>query len=125
MSQILGTDISEDSVHSHLICKKCFKLFDEGDELAQRLNEIKTELINSYNKSIQRNSDGENVIDEDEKPTDEEATNEQNQTESNKENEVPKKILDIPSSDDDTQVCDLIIHIVIHIFITGLALNGK
>lgn len=105
MSQILGTDIKEDTVHSLLICKKCFKLFDEVDELEQRLNEVKVELVSNYKKSIQKNKNG-NQEENNEK-------NEENDTasikeklviqlnESNKENQVPQKILDIPSSDEE------------------------
>lgn len=101
MSQVLGKDISEDLVHSLLLCKKCFKLFDEVDKLEQRLIEIKLELVGNYQKSILKNKNGEENI-EDDKTNEENITTEQNG--SNKENEVPKKILDIPSSDDDTQV---------------------
>lgn len=101
MTQVLGTEITEDTVHSLLLCKKCYKLFDEVDELEQRLLEIKVELIGNYKKSQQKEKDpGENDVEE--KMQIEENT-------ANKENEVPKKILDIPSSDDDnTQVSQLI-----------------
>lgn len=102
MSQVLGKEINEESVHSLLICKKCFKLFDEVDELEQRLIEIKLELVGNYQKSVLKNKNGEQDTEGD-KVHDDNAAPIQN--ESNKENEVPKKILDIPSSDDDTQVC--------------------
>ncbi|KRT78262.1 zinc finger protein, partial [Oryctes borbonicus] len=94
MSQVLGMDIKEETVHSLLICKKCFKLFNEVDELEKRLLEIKVELGGNYKKSVERNKNGEEGL-VDEEPAE--------NKESNKENQVPKKILDIPSSDDDTQ----------------------
>lgn len=102
MSQVLGKEISEESVHSLLMCKKCFKLFDEIDELEQRLLDIKVELVGNYKKSVQKSNSGEDNA-EDEKSVMNDGSV-LDQKESNKENEVPKKILDIPSSDDDTQV---------------------
>lgn len=98
MSQVLGLDVKEETVHSLLVCKKCFKLFDEVDELEQRLLEVKLELIGNYKKSVEKNKNGEDDLGEDETQC-----NEENK-DCDKENQVPKKILDIPSSDDDTQV---------------------
>lgn len=98
MSQVLGKEISEDTVHSLLVCKKCFKLFDEVDELEQRLLEIKVELVGNYKKTVQTNQNGEGMTEDDKTQVASE------QGEANKENETPKKILDIPSSDEDTQV---------------------
>lgn len=98
---MLEEKISEDTVHSLLLCKKCFKLFDELEELEQRIDEIKDEVIGNYKKTVERIKNGD--VDEDEKPLKSE------NKEDDKENQVPKKILDIPSSDDDTQVdkfCD-------------------
>ncbi|GJQ84223.1 hypothetical protein Trydic_g2891 [Trypoxylus dichotomus] len=94
MSQVLGMDVKEETVHSLLICKKCFKLFNEVDELEQRLLEIKIELVGNYKKSVERSKNGEEGLADEEPHVNKE---------SNKENQVPKKILDIPSSDDDTQ----------------------
>lgn len=98
MADVLGQDIKEDNVHSYLICKKCFKLFDEVDELELRLVELKTEILNNYKKSVYKNKNGE-LTDEIDRGQCKE------KSEADKENQIPKKILDIPSSDDDnTQV---------------------
>lgn len=101
MSQVLGTEITEETVHSFLLCKKCYKLFDEIDELEQRLLEIKVELVGNYKKSVEKSKDTEQ--------NNEDGVEEKMETDThaiNKEKEMPpKKILDIPSSDDDnTQV---------------------
>ncbi|KAG5325811.1 ZN235 protein, partial [Pseudoatta argentina] len=53
ISAVLGTDISYDSVHSPIICKKCFKQFSEADELKNKVTKLKTELCNSYKKTIE------------------------------------------------------------------------
>ncbi|XP_018333812.1 endothelial zinc finger protein induced by tumor necrosis factor alpha [Agrilus planipennis] len=87
ISYILNMDIKEDTVHSLLICKKCFKLIDELEELEQRLADIKSDLIDNYKKSLQETKCEVDISNK-------------------KENEsvhLPKTILDIPSSDDDTQ----------------------
>lgn len=98
MADVLGEDIKEENIHSFLICKKCFKLFDEVDELELRLVELKTEILNNYKKSVYKSTSGE-LNEEQEKGL-------LIHKGSNKENQIPKKILDIPSSDDDnTQVC--------------------
>lgn len=36
MSTVLGKELTETNVHSLIICKKCFKLFNEVDELEMR-----------------------------------------------------------------------------------------
>lgn len=112
MTQVLGTDIKEDTVHTLLICKKCFKLFDEVDELEIRMLEIKGELVSTYKKSVQKNKNGggdtsEENISTTEKNEDTPVTSttvvaKTEPVEANKENQIPKKILDIPSSDDET-----------------------
>ncbi|XP_044766227.1 zinc finger protein 616-like isoform X2 [Coccinella septempunctata] len=56
LSRVLDKDITVQSVHSKLICKKCFKLFDELDELEMRCDEIRGELIRNYKLSSQKNS---------------------------------------------------------------------
>ncbi|XP_011157841.1 zinc finger protein 2 homolog [Solenopsis invicta] len=53
ISAVLEVDISEESVHSLVICKKCFKLFNEVDELESKLIQIKMELCNNYKKTIE------------------------------------------------------------------------
>lgn len=54
---VLETNINEESVHSLVICKKCYKLFNEVDELENRLLVIKQELYNNYQKTITKISD--------------------------------------------------------------------
>lgn len=100
MSQVLGTEITEESVHSFLICKKCYRLFDEVDELEHRLLEIKVELVGNYKKSIDKSKEDKEQTEE----ADEKMETDGSVRENNKQMR-PKKILDIPSSDDeDTQV---------------------
>lgn len=49
---VLGLEIVEDVVHSVLVCKKCFKLFNEVDELQERLAEIRQEVNGNYQRTI-------------------------------------------------------------------------
>lgn len=49
---VLEVNINEETAHSLVICKKCYKLFNEIDELENRLLEIKQELFNNYQKTI-------------------------------------------------------------------------
>lgn len=92
---MLGEEIAEDSVHSLLLCKKCFKLVDEVEELEQRADELRHEFMTNYRRSVEMQcgtmSEDDSILGGGKKAT-------------NRQNEVPKKILDIPSSDDDTQV---------------------
>lgn len=83
--------MEDDNVNGYLLCKKCFKLIDEFESLQSRVNEIKTDLLTNFKNSSDRKQDDE-LIQEEIKPKEEIC----------KDNEVPKKILDIPSSDDDT-----------------------
>ncbi|XP_071553122.1 uncharacterized protein [Temnothorax nylanderi] len=53
VSAVLEIDINEESAHSNVICKKCFKLFNEVDELESKLTEVKMELCNNYKKTIE------------------------------------------------------------------------
>lgn len=96
MSEVLGSEIKEDNVHSLLMCKKCYKLFDEVDELELRVAELKSELQGSYKKSIYKNKNWD-FPEENEKTL----IVVKDKSEADKENQVPKKILDIPSSDDE------------------------
>ena len=52
LSVILGQEVRKDVVHSEIICKKCFKLCNEVDELQERLTEIKMELNNYYQRTL-------------------------------------------------------------------------
>ncbi|KAK4873220.1 hypothetical protein RN001_015249 [Aquatica leii] len=88
ISQVLEENISEDSVHSLLLCKKCFKLLDELEELEQRIDEIKDEIVGNYRRSVNIVKNGEN--DDETKPE-------------FKDDLMPKTLLEIPSSDEDTE----------------------
>lgn len=55
---VLGQEMSEDSVHSNVICKKCFKLINEVDEIETRLAELKFELTTNYQRTLKIQSDG-------------------------------------------------------------------
>ncbi|XP_076756055.1 uncharacterized protein LOC143426465 [Xylocopa sonorina] len=57
---VLETDLNEENVHSRVICKKCYKLFNEIDELENRLTEVKLELFSNYKKTIKKLSDVQN-----------------------------------------------------------------
>ncbi|XP_078035837.1 uncharacterized protein LOC144469440 [Augochlora pura] len=57
---VLETDLNEENVHSVVICKKCYKLFNEVDELETRLTEVKVELFNNYKRTVQKISDLQN-----------------------------------------------------------------
>jgi hypothetical protein len=55
---VLGQEMSEDAVHSNVICKKCFKLINEVDEIETRLAELKVELTTNYQRTLKIQSDG-------------------------------------------------------------------
>ncbi|CAK9822982.1 Zinc finger protein 235 [Anthophora retusa] len=57
---VLETDLNEENVHSLVICKKCYKLFNEIDELESRLTEVKVELFNNYKKTMKKIADLQN-----------------------------------------------------------------
>ncbi|XP_012234087.1 zinc finger protein ZFP2-like isoform X2 [Linepithema humile] len=56
IADVLEIEVNEKSVHSLVICKKCFKLFNEIDELESRLMEVKIELFNNYKKAAKKSS---------------------------------------------------------------------
>ncbi|KAK9882570.1 hypothetical protein WA026_022198 [Henosepilachna vigintioctopunctata] len=64
LSRVLEKKITGQSVHSEIICKKCFKSLDEIDELELRCNEIKGELLKSYNLSLLKHNIGSKAINE-------------------------------------------------------------
>lgn len=49
---VLDLEVEENLVHSIVICKKCFKLLNEADELQERLTEIQIEVKGNYDKTI-------------------------------------------------------------------------
>lgn len=89
-----------------MLCEKCHKLAQEYKNLQNRLLEIKNEIIIQY-RGVHKT---EIEDDHDYKETKEIV---QNQEEANKENEIPKKLLFIPSSDDDSSQVN--IFIIIHV----------
>lgn len=93
----MDKDLKADIEELQVLCEKCHKLSQEYKQLQNRLIEIKNEIIVQH-KGVHKTE----VEDHDYKETKEVV---QKQEEANKENEVPKKLLFIPSSDDDsTQV---------------------
>ncbi|XP_012273310.1 zinc finger protein 436 isoform X2 [Orussus abietinus] len=51
---VLDLELNEENVHSLVVCKKCFKLFNEIDELETRLAEIKLEIYTNYKRTIKK-----------------------------------------------------------------------
>ncbi|XP_034934486.1 zinc finger protein 568-like [Chelonus insularis] len=54
IGSILEKEIVEENAHSDVVCKKCFKLFHEYDELQNRTSEIKKEVLNNYNRTMKK-----------------------------------------------------------------------
>lgn len=95
LETLLDKQITEQTAHSSVLCKKCYKLADEFDELQHRVAEIKDEMAGNYHNTVEKR----------EHPETTESDAGKIQERSMKTNELPKKILDIPSSDDEsTQV---------------------
>ncbi|XP_030765544.1 zinc finger protein 431-like [Sitophilus oryzae] len=87
IGRILKRDVRKDNVHSEILCKKCFKLVDEYEEIQNRMGEISKEISDNYKANIEsRQIETDHM---------QESSNREN-------NELPKKILDIPSSDDES-----------------------
>lgn len=61
INQVLEIEIKEDDGQSALICKKCFKLFDELDELEQRATDIKEELLSTYDIALKKKDEQDAV----------------------------------------------------------------
>lgn len=106
LQQLLNKEITPSSIHSEVLCRKCYKLIDEFDELQYRVGEIKNEVSRNYQNTLKSKECPEKASTE----TKEDVMETQEKLLSRKgRHELPKKILDIPSSDeDDTQpVCNL------------------
>ncbi|VEN50010.1 unnamed protein product [Callosobruchus maculatus] len=105
LSKLLNKDIIEDPLSIQLICKKCYKMTLELDELQNKVLKIKHEMLDQHkvSSSIEKTEveeDKDTLVEETEKTVEEEIT-----ITTNHQNELQKKILFIPSSDDDsTQV---------------------
>lgn len=54
LTHILEQEITEDSIPSNVICKKCFKNIDEIDELQQRYELLKIDLKKNFEISFQK-----------------------------------------------------------------------
>ncbi|ENN77091.1 hypothetical protein YQE_06426, partial [Dendroctonus ponderosae] len=98
LGNLLETEITDESIHSQFLCKKCYKLLDEYDEVVSRLSEIKNEIVENYQNTLEKRQQPEEPV--------QASSKHQQQLPSRgkvalKGNELPEKILDIPSSDDD------------------------
>ncbi|XP_066156716.1 zinc finger protein ZFP2-like [Euwallacea fornicatus] len=96
LCELLNKEISEPTIHSKVVCKKCYKLINEFEEMQNRVTEIKTEISENYHNTVKAQECAENVVI---------ISSEDPLLHSGKiaesSGELPKKILDIPSSDDD------------------------
>ncbi|XP_008553025.1 zinc finger protein 723 [Microplitis demolitor] len=54
LNLVLETEVTAENVHSDVICKKCYKLFNEYDELTNRLAEIKHDIFETYRKTVKK-----------------------------------------------------------------------
>ncbi|CAH2232319.1 jg26319 [Pararge aegeria aegeria] len=54
IGEVIDKNINKDAVHTELLCRKCQKYIVEYDSLQVRLKQIKTEVIESFKKSLQR-----------------------------------------------------------------------
>lgn len=50
---VLDMQITENSLHSDVVCKKCFKLVNEFADLESRVSEIKLELTTNFKKTTE------------------------------------------------------------------------
>ncbi|XP_043278917.1 zinc finger protein 436-like isoform X2 [Venturia canescens] len=51
---VLQKEITPETAHSVFLCKKCYKLFNEFDELESRLTEIRSELNAHYDQTVRK-----------------------------------------------------------------------
>lgn len=49
---VLNQELTEETVHSDVVCKKCLKLLNEVDSLEERLAELRMELSTNYNRTL-------------------------------------------------------------------------
>ncbi|XP_071450062.1 uncharacterized protein [Hetaerina americana] len=61
IASILECELLEESVHSQVICKKCYKTVNEIDDLECRTAELKNEIYQKYQQTSQNR--GEDLID--------------------------------------------------------------
>ncbi|XP_054284175.1 zinc finger protein 835-like isoform X2 [Macrosteles quadrilineatus] len=51
---VLDLEVQENLVHSVVVCKKCYKLLNEVDELQERITEIQLEVKGNYIKTVRK-----------------------------------------------------------------------
>lgn len=49
----MDLEVTENTLHSEVICKKCFKLVNEFADLESRVSEIKLELTTNFKKTTE------------------------------------------------------------------------
>ncbi|KAK7868949.1 hypothetical protein R5R35_002583 [Gryllus longicercus] len=106
VSTLIGTfleqEVTEDSVHSHVICKKCYKLLNEADEIECRLSEIKLDLVNNYKRTLKIQTEGEKeILDEDDDRKLPLGSEDGNVVKRGRKKTLPKKIKSPPNSEED------------------------
>uniref|UniRef100_A0A8D8Q189 Zinc finger protein 484 n=1 Tax=Cacopsylla melanoneura TaxID=428564 RepID=A0A8D8Q189_9HEMI len=69
LSSVLNVDLKENSIHSVVICKKCYKVCNEVDEIQDRLEELKKDLVANYEKTLRKQNEGILEFDEGEDGT--------------------------------------------------------
>ncbi|KAI5704995.1 hypothetical protein M8J75_010858 [Diaphorina citri] len=57
LSTVLNADLKENSVHSVVICKKCYKVCNDIDEIQERLEELKKDIVASYEKTLRKQNE--------------------------------------------------------------------
>ncbi|CAG9769877.1 unnamed protein product [Ceutorhynchus assimilis] len=111
LEEILESPLTQESVHSSIICKKCYKLVDEFDELQNRRIQIKNDIFENYQNTLEAKIEAQSaqeIVDDVPDTIVEEteihlpSTTKVLQNGALSRNELPKKILDIPSSDDES-----------------------
>ncbi|XP_015175419.1 PREDICTED: zinc finger protein 2 homolog [Polistes dominula] len=57
ITTVLEVNLNEQTAHSLVVCKKCYKLFNEVVELEHKLLQIKQDLSSNYQKTINKITD--------------------------------------------------------------------
>lgn len=56
LSEILQRPIHEEAVHSTIMCKNCYYACNDYEMLSQRLQQIRTDIIDAYNRTVSKYS---------------------------------------------------------------------
>lgn len=56
LSDILQRPVEEETVHSRIMCKNCYYSCNEYELLSQRLQQIRSDIINAYSKTVAKYS---------------------------------------------------------------------